>query len=339
MKTKVLITLFCLCFGIYGFSQSNNAQKNSQNNPQQKTITNKYSMKLQENGDGSYELINRKRYAKIINLNAIEDLLVPFTLERKQLKSSDYKGIKSIEVEYKKHKDYSLKLSIDLANTDSPAPVVFYLHGGGWARGTKDSPRVLSQYMAKQKGVCGVRVQYSLAPQNGANVEVSVNDILDAVKYIKEHAKEYNINPEKIGFVGTSAGAHLAAVAALKTKEAKVFVGYSGIYNLETAAITTRARDAQRLAYFNNLDSKTLSNYSPVNLVNKKTNISALLFCGTADITVEYSQSTEFAQVLKKCNVDLQVYENYDHNLSSNSSDKMEEIFFKTVVFISNYLL
>ena len=33
--------------------------------------------------------------------------------------------------------------------------------------------------------------------------------------------------------------------------------------------------------------------------------------------------------------VALEVYENYDHNLSSNSSDKMEEIFFKTVDFIS----
>ena len=50
----------------------------------------------------------------------------------------------------------------------------------------------------------------------------------------------------------------------------------------------------------------------------------------------ECSQSKDFAEDLKKhgASVDLQVYENYDHNLSSKTSDKMEEIFFKTVDFI-----
>lgn len=303
-----------------------------------KTPTNRYSMKLKDNGDGTYELLNAKRYAKIVDLSKIEDLTVPFVLERKQLKTADYKGVETREFVYSTHEGYELQIKVDMAVSENPAPVMFYCHGGGWARGTNDSPRMISQYLAKQKGIAGVRIQYSLAPQEGASVEVSVADINAAVEYIRRHAAELNIDASRMGFWGNSAGAHLAACGAMMNREAKVYVGNSGIYDLTTAAITTRAKDPQRIEYFGGLDEKVLAANSPVNMISKKHKIAALLFCGTADITVEYSQSREFAAALEKVKgnvVDLQVYENYDHNLNSNSSDKMEEIFFKTVDFVS----
>ena len=217
---------------------------------------------------------------------------------------------------------------------------MIYCHGGGWARGNNGALRTLSQYMAKQKGVTGVRIAYTLAPQPGATVEVSIDDVLAAVEYLRKHAAELNIDPARIGFVGNSAGAHLAAVGAMRTHGAKVFVGYSGIYDLETAAICQRSKDPQRIGYFCNRDAKVLHAASPVNLVPKKNAPAALLFCGTADITVECSQSKAFAEALSKrgAKVDLQVLENYDHNLSAKASDKMEEVFFKTVDFLTENL-
>ena len=339
MKRKFLTTvsasLLTAAFLLTGGNSDADAQTTA------RPITNKYSMKLSQKADGSYELQKASRYAKLVNLDEVEDLLVPFTLERKRLSSKDYKGVTTKDFIYKEENGYSLKITVDFAETDAPAPVVFYLHGGGWARGTNESNRVLSQYMAKQKGVTGVRIQYTLAPQPGANVNVSIQDVLDAVEYVRAHAEEMNVNPSRIGFVGNSAGAHLAAAGAMKCKDAKVFVGYSGIYNLATAAITTRAKDPQRVAYFLDLDPKVLANASPVNMISKKHKIAAQLYCGTADITVEYSQSEEFAdklEAVKGNKVDLEVYKYYDHNLSSNSSDKMEEIFFKTVDFLSENL-
>lgn len=303
----------------------------------ERPATNKYSMKLQKKADGSYELINASRYARIVNLDEIEDLLVPFVLERKRLSSKDYKGVETKDFIYKSENGYDLNITVDFAESETPTPVVFFLHGGGWARGTNKTFYVQSQYLAKQKGITGVRIQYTLAPQSGANVNVSIQDVLDAVEYVCSRAEEFNIDPKRIGFVGNSAGAHLAAAGAMKCPDAKVFVGYSGIYNLATAAITTRAKDPERIAYFLDLNQKVLENASPVNMISKKHKIAALIVCGTADITVEYSQSVEFAEKLeavKGNTVDLQIYENYDHNLSSNSSDKMEEIFFRTMDFI-----
>ncbi|MDE5624278.1 MAG: alpha/beta hydrolase [Alistipes sp.] len=302
--------------------------------------TNRYSMKLTQQADGSYELMNRARYARIVDLGTIDDLLVPYTYQRDRLQSRDYKGVEVRETVYTTHEGYELQIAVDMAQSDEPTPVVFYVHGGGWSRGNNGTFRVLSQYMAKQKGVTGVRIAYTLAPQPGADVRVSVADIKAAVQYVRDHAEELNIDPKRMGFVGNSAGAHLAAVGAMTAPEAKALVGTSGIYDLETAAICQKTKDAQRIAYFCDRDPKVLREASPIALVPKKKAPAALLFCGTADITVEWAQSKAFAEALRRrgAKVDLQVYENYDHNLSAKASDKMEEVFFKTVDFLAENL-
>lgn len=302
--------------------------------------TNRYAMKLDRSDDGTYSLRSRERYARIVDLSAIDDLLVPYVYERDRLQSRDYKGVEVREFTYAKHDGYELKIAVDMAVADGPTPVVFYLHGGGWARGNNGTFRTLSQYMAKQRGVTGVRIAYSLAPQKGADVRVSIADVGAAVQWVRDHAAELNIDPARMGFVGNSAGAHLAAVGAMSTPEAKALVGTSGIYDLETAAICQRSKDPQRIAYFRDRDARVLREASPVNLIPRKGAPAALLFCGTADITVECAQSEAFAAALRKrgARVDLRVYPNYDHNLSAKASDKMEEVFFATVDFLTENL-
>ena len=298
--------------------------------------TNKYAMKLEQHPDGSYSLLKEKNYAKILDLSTIPDLLTPYVHQNDRLSGKLYSKVVTTEYVYKTHDGYELKIAVDKALAEGPAPVMFYCHGGGWARGNFDAGRSLSKYMAQQHGITGVRIDYTLAPQNGANVEVSIQDILDAVEFVCSRADEFGINPERIGFQGTSAGGHLAACAALKCPRTKVFVGYSGIYDLTTAAITTRAKDPERIAYFGDLDQAYLKAASPIYMIPKKSKIAALLVCGTGDITVECSQSEEFAAALKrhKASVNLLEYKYYDHNLTAKASDKMEEIFFNTAEFI-----
>lgn len=333
MKTKFfLIAVLCCALPVMFLTVAN---------AQEKTITNKYAMKLKDDGNGSYELIYAKKYAKFIDLSQVEDLLVPYTHKNDKLTGKLYNKIETEVITYKKNGGYELNIAIDKAVSDSPAPVMFYCHGGGWARGNFESCRTLSKYMAQQYGITGVRVSYTLASQDGANVEVSIQDVLDAVAFIRKNAAQYNIDPSRIGFLGTSAGAHLAACAAMKTDDAKVFVGYSGIYDLTTAAITTKTKDEQRKAYFFNLDPSALAKASPALMLGKKKKIDALIVCGTADCTVECSQSENFASALnalKGSSAELLEYPYYDHNLTSKSSDKMEEIFFKTADFIAAHL-
>ena len=200
-------------------------------------------------------------------------------------------------------------------------------------------------YYTSSKSKCTVSIilrtlSIKLAPQSDATVKVSIQDILDAVKYVQEHAAELNVNPACVGFLGTSAGAHLAAVAAMTVPGTKALVGYSGIYDLEKAAITMKTKDAQRIAYFCDRDPKVLREASPINLIPKKNVPASMLVCGTCDVTVECEQSEMFASALKKKGgvCDLLTYKYYDHNVSSKTSDKMEEIFFKSVDFLTTYM-
>ncbi|MCH5214757.1 MAG: alpha/beta hydrolase fold domain-containing protein [Muribaculaceae bacterium] len=310
-----------------------------------KVPTNRYAMKMDQNADGTYSLQQQKKYERLpdVDLSKIPDLLVPFTYTADRLKSKDYKGVRTEDIIFKHGPGYDLKITVDFSDdTENPSPVMFYIHGGGWSRGDNSSSKTLSQYMAKQHGVTGVRVEYVLAGQPDATVEVSVQDVLDAYKYVMDHAKELNVDPQRFGFLGTSAGSHLAAVAAMKTPGTKAMVGYSGIYDLTKAAIVQRTKDQQRIDYFKGRDDKVLRNNSGIFLIpSKKEEIPAvMLVCGTADVTVEYDQSTSFADALRKAGGDvrLDVYENYDHNLSSKVSDVMEEIFFNTADFLNDKL-
>lgn len=307
--------------------------------PQQQ-LSNRYGMKMTQNDDGSYALLYAKKYAKFIDVNTIPDVMVPYVYQPNRLKSKDYKGVTTKDYVFKKYDDYELILTVDFAVTDKPAPFVIYIHGGGWARGNNGSSKPLSQYMAKQKGITGVRVSYTLAPQSDATVQVSIQDIRDAVKYVQEHAAELNVDPDCFGFLGTSAGAHLAAVVAMTTPGTKAFVGYSGIYDLEKAAITMKTKDPQRIAYFCDRDPKVLREASPINLIPKKNVPASMLVCGTCDVTVECEQSEMFATAIKKKKgvCELLEYEYYDHNVSSKTSDKMEEIFFKSVDFLASHM-
>lgn len=329
---KKYVSLLCLVCAMFGTAIEMKAQ-----NPQ---LSNHYAMKLVEDGQGGYKLLQEARYAKArMDMNMLTDVLVPYKYEPQRLTGKLYKGVETIDIVYKKANGYELILSVDKAVSDKPTPFMIYLHGGGWRTGNNSSSKVLSQYLAKQAGITGVRVSYTLAPQPGASILVTIQDVMDALKYVQNHAKDLNINPSCFGFLGTSAGAHLAAVGAMKS-QAKLLVGYSGIYDLQKAKITAKTKDAQRIAYFNQLNPKTLADVSPVNLIPKKNVPACLLVCGTYDLTVECEQSKLFADAVnqKGGKAVLDVYPFYDHNLSSKGSDKMEEIFFKSVDFIQNNL-
>ena len=69
----------------------------------------------------------------------------------------------------------------------------------------------------KQRGVTMVVVKYRLP--NFGHGEASLEDGIEALRYMKTHAKEYGIDPQKVGLAGSSAGGHLAAWVANKAPE------------------------------------------------------------------------------------------------------------------------
>lgn len=89
------------------------------------------------------------------------------------------------------------------------------IHGGGWTGGTPQRMYPFAVHYSKL-GLVAISVQYRLYnPKTGVAVFDCVKDARSAVRYVRAHAKEFGIDPQKIIVNGGSAGGHLAAAAAL----------------------------------------------------------------------------------------------------------------------------
>jgi acetyl esterase/lipase len=105
-----------------------------------------------------------------------------------------------------------LTLDLYLPETEGPHPAVVLIHGGAWQSGDKASHAGLGAEMAKW-GYVGVAVNYRLAPDH--TFPAPVADVQCSIAWVREHAGEYGIDPDRIALLGTSAGAHLAVLAAM----------------------------------------------------------------------------------------------------------------------------
>jgi acetyl esterase/lipase len=101
-------------------------------------------------------------------------------------------------------------LQLDMARPESgegPFPTVLCIHGGGFRAGTRDGYHDLCQRLAA-RGYVAVTITYRLAPQYP--FPAAVHDCKAAVRWLRAHAGQYRIDPERIGVTGGSAGGHLA---------------------------------------------------------------------------------------------------------------------------------
>ncbi len=92
-------------------------------------------------------------------------------------------------------------------------PAVVCIHGGGWAGGTPQLMFAHARYFAT-RGAVGFSVQYRLLGKDmnvGPTVMDCIADCNSAVRYIRKHAAELGVDPQRIAVTGDSAGGHLAA--------------------------------------------------------------------------------------------------------------------------------
>lgn len=89
------------------------------------------------------------------------------------------------------------------------APLVVFLHGGGWAFGDKRMAAQMGAHFVQQ-GYAFASVNYRLVPD--ANPRQQAEDVAAAIASLREGAREHGIDPNRILLIGHSAGAHLAAL-------------------------------------------------------------------------------------------------------------------------------
>jgi len=89
--------------------------------------------------------------------------------------------------------------------TVTPMPAIIWIHGGSWESGDKFPSEVRA---LAQRGFLGVSINYRLSGE--AAFPAAVEDCKSAVRWLRANAEKYNIDPDRIGLWGESAGGHLA---------------------------------------------------------------------------------------------------------------------------------
>ncbi len=119
---------------------------------------------------------------------------------------------------YKKAGDRELKVHIEKPadwKASDKRPAIVFFFGGGWVGGSPGQFQGQSEYLAA-RGMVGVRVEYRVIPKGDSGPPVvCCNDAKSAVRWVRAHAAELGIDPQRIAAAGGSAGGHLAAFTSM----------------------------------------------------------------------------------------------------------------------------
>ncbi len=203
-------------------------------------------------------------------------------------------------VTFKKNIPYcqtrSGSIFLDLYQPDgSNLPVIVFLHGGGWAYGSKDGFHEQLLMTANKKFVA-IAINYRLVREEN-NVVIDpypapLEDVKCALAWIKKEGRSHGIDPNRIGLAGESAGAHLALMAGLTNPTL-----IKGILNLYGPTEITslydegpKLRDLILLTFGQERGGIQWVAGSPVNFM-KKDSPPILTIHGTIDDVVPYHQA------------------------------------------------
>lgn len=218
-------------------------------------------------------------------------------------------------------------------------PAVLLVHGGAWAVGSKDEFREIGLNLARL-GYVAIAVQYRLVTETGNKWPAQLDDCQRAVRWVRAHAKELNVDPNRLGAIGGSAGGHL--VACLGTMETRdnsdlQLAGYSSKVNcvVDMCGPTDLSDDlAPKVAegaWTNDMIRNLLGvsgltrpdiarAASPLYFVDAQS-APMLLIHGRQDPVVPLAQSEWLAAALQKSGVEVQTfYFNGGHGFEDGSS-------------------
>ncbi|MBQ5903553.1 MAG: alpha/beta hydrolase [Alistipes sp.] len=187
------------------------------------------------------------------------------------------------------------------------APAIISCPGGGYRRlAMNHEGHDMATWMNKQ-GITYAVLKYRMP--NG-DITIPISDALQAIRTLRERADEWNIDPEKVGIMGASAGGNLAAQAATQFTSEEDRPDFQVLFY---ASLTMSKSAAQSLLGGDESD-EAIDRYWPTKQVKENTP-PAFLLCSADDRTVRVQNSIEYFQALhaKGIQATLHIYPSGGH--------------------------
>ncbi len=205
-----------------------------------------------------------------------------------------------------------------------PLPVIVFIHGGAWRAGDKSGGGGKVGPLVATGKFAGVSVGYRLS--NEAQWPAQIHDCKAAIRWIKAHAKEHGLDPDRIAVWGTSAGGHLVAMLGVtggdvamegkigphldQSSRVQTVVDFFGPTRLLAMEITPGKNghnspdspESKLIGGPVQENPEKAKNASPIEHVDK-TDVPHLIVHGDADPVVPFAQSVEYEKRLEAAGV------------------------------------
>ncbi len=254
-----------------------------------------------------------------------------------------------------------LKLDIAVPNfINSPSPAIIDIPGGAWLKAEKRTEDAI--FYAKH-GFIGISITYRTS--DIAIFPAAVHDCKTAVRWVRANANRYNINPDKIGVTGVSAGGYLATI--LGTSGGNKYLEGNGNYidfSSEVQAVVDHFGPTDFLQDIGGesdyspgnspgelfIGGSLIENIEQVRLANPITYIDKndppiFIGHGELDGMVKIEQSEILYEALKKANIPTKFVrvENADHMYIANKWDEeidptIDDLFQYTIEWFEKWL-
>ena len=213
------------------------------------------------------------------------------------------------DIEFAKPGGFSLTLDAYVPDGAGPFPTVIIVHGGGFARGDKQTYVPPLFEPLSQAGFTWFTINYRMHPQ--FKFPAPVEDIEAAIRFVKAHAKEYKVDLSRVVLMGESAGGALVSFVGVQNKSAiklAAVVPFYGVHDWQQRAEEEAAgkvgpsiwREFFSVPAGNSPEAiKRMMEVSAATYI-KKGLPPFLLIHGTEDTQVNYQQSVVMQQRMKK---------------------------------------
>ena len=130
------------------------------------------------------------------------------------------------DITYVQRGALALQLDLVLPKPGAAAPVVVLVHGGGWRSGDRQEFAALAARLA-ERGCASAAVSYRLAGQ--ALYPAAVDDVREAVRWVRAHAGDYGIDGRRIAIAGGSAGGQIASLVGVTGAGVQAIINIDGL--------------------------------------------------------------------------------------------------------------
>ncbi len=218
------------------------------------------------------------------------------------------------DIEFCQIDGVSLRMDASVPKRGADVPAAIVVHGGGWVRGDRRTEVEPLFDPLNDAGFAWFSIDYRLV-SNVAEFGYGIDDVECAVRYVRAHASEFRIDPNRLALVGESAGGQLAAMAALRLPKEENVKAVVALYTptdlvsllRNSNYVPAQIRNSVQGTPWEGLVLAGLGQLSPIE--NVRRDMPPFLFIhGTADPLVPFEQSTAMCRKMKEAGASCKVF-------------------------------